>query len=143
MHIRVEGLDELRRGLRNIDNDLGKALGKKNRSVGAFVVSEADKKRRGLQGRFPSYGSKVMKVKPSANQRRVMVTVSPPAAEWGAINHPVFGREMSQARFRRQVWPGRNSDGWMVRPTVAEKETEIAKQYLDAVAELAYEVIGR
>ena len=142
IHIRVEGLDDLRRGLRSIDNKLGKELGQRNKEVGQFVVSEADRRRRRMASKFPSYGASVLKVKPSANQRRGQVTITPAAAEWGTTRHPVFGRDMPQTRFKRKVWPAPNSGGWMVYPTVVEKEKEIADLYLDAVMTLVRKVLG-
>lgn len=140
--IQVENLDHIRRGLRQIDSDLGRVLGQKNKAVAALVGRLAQRKKSQLAGRFPSYESRAVKISPSANQRRVQVTVRPAAAEWGATVHPVFGRFQSQASFRRKVWPGWGREGFLIRPTVTENEREIAQEYLEAVSRLARQVIG-
>ncbi len=140
--VSVEGLDEFRRNLRRIDRGLGKALGAKYKEIGSFVVRMSERRRSRLAGRFPSYRSDVVKVKASANQRRAQVTIRPPAAEWGAITHPVFGRDMLQSRFQRRVWAGRNQDGWLVRPTIADHDEQIALKFRQAVDALNRQVLG-
>ena len=139
--IRVEGFDELRQGLRNIDADLGKELGRTNRTVGAKVAAWSESSRSSMAARFPSYRSRAVTVKPSANQRRVMVSVRPAAAEYGTDRHPVFGRWQSQATFSRKVWPLSSRDGWLVAPTIARHESAIADDYLAAVGDLAARVV--
>lgn len=140
--VSVEGLDEFRANLRRIDRGLGKALGQKYKEIGSFVVRMSERRRGRLAARFPSFRSDVVRVKASANQRRAQVTIRPPAAEWGAINHPVFGRSMLQTRFKRRVWPGRNRDGWLVRPTISDHDEQIAVKFKQAVDDLTRRVLG-
>jgi len=140
----VDGLDDFRRGLRRIDNGLGRELGKANKDVGAKVVELSRKRVASLDGRFPSYRSKVFKLSASANQRQVIVTIRPGAAESGARRHPVFGRWQNQAEFRNRVWPQElpKGTGYIVRPTVQDDMDQIAAIYVDEITEFARKVIG-
>lgn len=142
VRISVEGLDEFRRGLRRIDRSLGKALGAKYKEIGTFIGRLSERRLHRMSARFPSYRAGVVKIKPSANQSRAQVTIRPAAAEWGAINHPVFGQSMNQARFKRPVWPGRNREGWVLRPTIDDHDEEIAKRFQKAVDDLSQRALG-
>lgn len=141
--IRVDGLDEFRKGLRQLGGkELGKALGQRNKKLGALIVQWSDRRRSQMASRFPSYDAPVVKIKPSANQRRLLITIRPGAAEEGIKRHPVFGRWMNQDDFVRRVWPVPNRDGWVVRPTVDERGQDIADEYLSAVTDLARRTLG-
>jgi hypothetical protein len=140
----VDRLDEFRRGLRRIDSGMGRELGKVNKDVGFEIVKLSKRKVALLDGRYPSYSSKVLKIKPSANQRQVIVTITPGAAEAGARRHPVFGRWQNQAQFSRRVWPKEiaKGQGYVVRPTVEEQGEQIGAIYVDQISDFARKVIG-
>lgn len=140
--IQVEGLDDLRKDLKTINDQLVKEMGKVNKEIGAKIIGWTESRRSQMAVRFPSYASDVVKVKPSANQRRVLVTIKPQAAERGTLRHPVFGTWQAQSGFARKVWPAPSREGWLVRPTVDERSQMIADDYLEAVAGLARKVIG-
>lgn len=140
--LRVEGMEELRKGLRNISPQLGKELGKANKEIGVEVVGWSDRRLSAMRSRYGAYAMRRLKVKGSANQRRVIVTVKPGMAERGGKRHPVFGEWMPQSAFKKRVWPEPRREGYLVRPTVAEREPEIADLYIEAVGGLARRVIG-
>ena len=140
----VEGLEPFRKGLRRISKDLGKELGKVNKEVGKEIVKLAEKRAKAMSGRFPSYRSKYFRMRPSANQRSVIVTVRPHAAEEGIRRHPVYGRWQNQSEFRRRVWPSEiaKGQGYLVRPTVEDDSEQIGGIYTDAISDFARKVIG-
>lgn len=140
----VDGLEEFRRGLRRIDSGLGRELGKANKDIGTKIIQLSRRKVASLDGRFPSYRSKVFKLTASANQRQVIVTIRPGAAEAGSRRHPVFGRWQNQAEFDRRVWPKElpKNSGYVVRSTVEEDQDVIGAIYVDQISEFARRVIG-
>ena len=140
--ITVEGFDDLRENLRKIDDKLGKEMGKANKEIGTKIVEWTEPRRGSMAARFGSYRSKLVKIKPSANQRRVLVNVRPAAAETGIRRHPVFGTWRDQRSFKRRVWPEPDPTGYLVRPTVSDRAPQIAGIYLDALTKLAREAIG-
>lgn len=152
--ILVEGMDQIRRDIRSIDGKLGKTVGQANRKVGQFVVDRADRRRSALSGRFPSYRSRIVRIRASANQRRVEVTVRPAAAEYGTKVHTVFGRRVPAWEMRRRVWPAWSGNQWtegsgaggevgfMVIPTIRKDGEQIVDEYLEAVASLVRSTIG-
>lgn len=142
--VEVENLGEFRRGLRRIETGLGKELGKANKDVGAEIVKLVDRRRRQLSGRYGSYRSKKVRVRPSASQRNVTITVRPGAAEMGARRHPVYGRWLDQARFDRRVWPPqlKGGQGHLVRPTITEHVDDVAEIYVERIGRFARDVIG-
>jgi len=140
----VDGLDQFRRGLRRIDAGLGRELGKANKDVGTEIVRLSARRVALLDGRYPSYRSKVLKIKPSANQRQVIITIRPGAAEAGARRHPVFGRWQNQSEFKNRVWPKElpKGQGYVVRATVEEQGDEIGAIYVDQITDFARKIIG-
>lgn len=135
----VEGLTEWRKALRSVD--LVDAVKDVNQRAAQFVVVLAEQKKARLQARYPSY--KKVTLKASRTQRGAQVIVGPKtvgkAGEFGAIVHPVFGRDIVQTTFRRRVWPvwsGRGKGaGLMVFPTIEENREEIIVRYGQAVTE--------
>jgi hypothetical protein len=144
MEVRVDGLDEFRKGLRRIDSGLGRELGKANKAVGVEIVKLTERRVAAKAGTFPSYRSKIMRIRPSANQRQVVVTIRPGAAEAGSRRHPVFGRWQNQSEFSSRVWPRElpKGKGYVVRPTVEQQSDEIAAVYVERVSDFARRVIG-
>lgn len=143
--IQVENLDEFRKGLKQLGGrDLQKEMGKANKDVGRRIIALSEGRQRRLAGRWGSYRSRVVKVRPSASQRRLQITVRPGAAERGARRHPVFGRWMDQSSFSRRVWPRevRGEGGYLVRPTVLENIDEVGEIYIDTIGRFARRVIG-
>lgn len=141
----VDGLKEMRRGLKQLGgSQLQREMGKANKEVGKRIVSLSRSRQTSLAGRYGSYRSRVVKIRPSASQARLQVTVNPGAAERGARRHPVYGRWQDQADFRRRVWPReiRGDDGYLVRPTVQEHSAEIGEVYVEEIGRLARRVLG-
>lgn len=139
----LEGFDELRRAIKELS--LQKMMGAENAKVGQVVVGYAERERAMLQTRYPSYAK--VRIKASATYKYLQVRVGPKAigaaAEFGAYNHPVFGRWMSQTRFRRHVWPDwagnartRTTDheaGYLVYETLRKHGDEIVGMYVDKI----------
>lgn len=142
IQIRVEGLKELQNDLRRVDSLWGKEMGQVNKSIGTQVVGWSDRERSQMASRYPSYRSDIVKVKGSANQRRVEVTVRPGSAEVGTARHPVFGTWKDQGTFVKRVWPEPNKQGWLVRPTLGDKRHQIEDEYVDALTGLIRRVLG-
>jgi len=55
------------------------------------------------------------------------------AAEFGAKNHPVFGRKLPQGSFVRRVWPEHSGDGHVVGPALEDNTDKIVEMYADAM----------
>lgn len=142
LDIRVEGFNDLRRRIKQVDADLDKELGREWKRIGGKVVGWSESRRHALEGRFPSYGADVVKVKPSASRKYLQVTVRPQAAERGTRRHPVFGTWMAQSTFKRRVWPDESRDGWLVRPTVDEHLDDITDDVEQTLQRLARRTIG-
>lgn len=134
-------MEEFRSNLRTIDKQLGRQLGKKNEEVADKVVELSEKRLALLSGKYPSYRSGYVRMKGSANQRKVQVRIQG-AAEQGIARHPVFGRWQDQSEFARRVWPKPNRGGYVVRPTVEEQAPVIGEIYLDEISEFARNLIG-
>jgi hypothetical protein len=135
--IRVDGMDELRKNLRTLGGkDLGKQLGKRHKDIGLEIVRLSEKRRQKMAARYPSYRSKYVKIKASANQRQVQVTI-PGAPEQGMKRHPVYGRWLDQTSFKNRVWPEPRREGWVVRPTVGDEAETIGEMYLVEVEKFA------
>lgn len=144
VEIGVEGLDTFRRGLRQIDSGFGRELGKANKDIGTKIVELSKRKVATLDGRFPSYKARIFKLSASANQRQVIVTIRPGAAEAGSRRHPVFGRWQNQSEFSARVWPKElpKGKGYVVRPTVEDDAAQIGAIYVDQISDFARRVIG-
>ena len=139
----LEGMDDIRKNLRAIDNKLGKELGQVHKRLGARIIAWSQVERLTMGARFGSYRMKRLKVKPSANQRRLLVTIRPFAAESGIEAHPVFGHWVKQSSMQRRVWPRKKSTGgYLISPIVERNAQQISDEYLDAVTALARRVIG-
>jgi hypothetical protein len=142
--ILVPGLKEFTRDVRKIETGLGKELGRANKDVGIQIVKLVEKRRSAMASRFPSYRSKIVRIRPSATQRNVTITVRPGAAELGSRRHPVYGRWRDQSGFKRRVWPRemRPTDGYLVRPAVTDNVDEVAQVYVERIGRFARNVIG-
>lgn len=150
--IQVEGLAELRAGIKAMDPKLAREMGKTNRKVGKFLADKAAQRKGRLAGMFPSYSSRIVKIKPSTSQKQVVVTVFPAAAEYGAKVHTVFGRRMAAGEMRRRVWPAWSGNQWqagpsgdvgyLVFPTLREEGDEVADEYGEAVGRLVRDITG-
>lgn len=115
------------------------ALGRANRKASEFVVERAERRRKGLAGRFGSYRKLQGQIRASSASTAAQVRLHGPlanAAEFGAFVHPVFGRFFHQASFFRQVWPFHaGQQGHLIFPTIREHEDEITELYAKAVME--------
>ena len=139
----LEGMDDIRKNLRAIDKKLGKKLGQVHKRLGARIISWSQVERLTMATRFGSYRMKRLKVKPSANQRRLLITIRPFAAESGIEAHPVFGSWVKQSSMRHRVWPPKKSTGgYLIAPIVERNAQRISNEYLDAVSKLARDAIG-
>ena len=139
----LEGMEARRKNLVAIDKKLGKALEQVHKRLGARIIAWSQVERLTMGARFGSYRMKRLKVKPSANQRRLLITIRPFAAESGIEAHPVYGRWMKQSRMDRRVWPPKKSTGgYLIAPIVERNTQRISNEYLDAVTKLAQSAIG-
>lgn len=140
----VDGLKEFTRGVRKIEAGLGKELGRANKDVGIEIIKLVEKQRSRMASRYPSYRSKFVRIRPSATQRNVTITVRPGAAELGSRRHPVYGRWQNQSGFKRRVWPRevRPVTGYLVRGVVSDNVDDVAQVYVERIGRFARDVIG-
>lgn len=133
----------MRKNLRRIDDKLGKTLGQVHKRLGTRIIEWTEGRQGVMAIRFGSYRMDKLKIKPSANQRRLLITVRPFAAESGIDSHPVFGRWVKASGMRRRVWPEKKkTGGYIVAPIIERKASQITDEYLQAVAKLARDAIG-
>jgi len=140
--ITLDGMEEVRKNLRRIDDKLGKALGQVHKRLGSLIVGLSEMERSKMATRYGSYNMNRLKVKPSANQRRLLITIRPFAAESGIEAHPVFGNWMRASRMEQRVWPSKKSGGYLIEPVVRDNAKQITEEYLEAVSKLARDAIG-
>lgn len=105
-------------------------LGQINQRVGRMVENRAEARK---TGRFGAY--RIAQITHSATQQGVRMSVWPAAAEVGSTLHPVFGRFLPQAGFKRRVWPLPDRTGYLVRPEA--EDDRVADEYGDSIRKLA------
>ena len=141
--ITLDGMEDVRKNLRRIDDKLGKALGQVHKRLGVRIIKWTMAQRAVMGVKYGSYRMDRLKLKPSANQRRLLITVRPFAAESGIEAHPVFGNWVKQSSMSRRVWPPKKSgSGYLVAPVIEAKAKLITEEYLEAVSKLARDAIG-
>ncbi len=126
--IKVTGLKELRRELKQVDADFPKQLRKANKAV-ADLVAE------GTRSAFSRMGGSAPKVAPTvkalAQQVRAQVKVGGGSGVGAEV---AMGNLWGSKRFRQ--FPPSVPGGYGLYPTLAEKADEIVETYADAVDDL-------
>lgn len=112
---RIEGIDDLRRTLRGIDRNLGRAIGQANKKVASVYVDRARPKipngqasRTGLEKGISARARQsdiALAIRSTARRPTI-------AAVLGANVQPVFGRKYPQAVLRRPVWEPWLGNSW-------------------------------
>ncbi len=124
--IRVTGLKELRRELKQVDADFPKQLRKANKAV-ADLVAE------GTRSAFSRMGGSAPKVAPTvkalAQQVRAQVKVGGGSGVGAEV---AMGNLFGSRRYSQFPPPGQ----YALYPTIAEKADEIVETYADAVDDL-------
>lgn len=115
--IRVEGLAELRRGLKDADVALPKALSEAHKKVATLVVAGAQPKATTKHGKRAR-----SRIAASGTQTGAAIRIVGPTA---------FGDEFGADRYHQ--FKPHTRDGYAVYPTIRERRAEIEDMYLDAV----------
>lgn len=154
--IRIDGLDDFRKGLRKIDGALGKRIGQINKATGEKVASKA---RANYSNFYTARRGRVPKsIKASASQREVKISLGRETVlyalgqEFGsnrakpnkrADNNP--GSPYSSAR-QFFPWAGAVPGGGKGRffyPAIREETPGLVKDYLKALDDVAREAFPR
>ena len=135
--IRVEGLDEFRKAMRELNPQMGRAFGAANKEVAEIVASEARAKADQLGG---VHRHVKPSIKASAQQRFAAVTIGGPkfpmalGAEFGAKRYEQF------PPWRGNQWPSTwvpEGVGYMIHPAIREKADQVRNEYGVAIMQLA------
>ena len=144
--VKTEGLRELTRDLRKIDAEFPKRLREANKAVAERVVLPEARRRAGMSyrnvaGGMTRAGSKLTgSIRPLASQRGASIALGRasipygPGMEWGSTGK----------RRRARQFPARSgkSQGFILYPTVREKQTEIRDVYFEMLGDLIDETVG-
>jgi hypothetical protein len=117
--VRVEGLTGLRKGLREADRELPKALTEAHREVAAIVVDAARPNLRTKHGRIPAKS----RLAASGTQGGAFVKV---------VGATAFGDEFGSNRYT-QFRPHQGQQGYAVYPAIRTKREQIMDRYGDIV----------
>lgn len=147
--LRVEGLKEFQTALRKADKRIPKQIQVAHKGIAKKVADKAQSRMRSLPGVPSGIAAKAAKgIRPRAGQRSASIALlgSNPVVrgvEFGAHILPVFGRRMSQSRFRRRVFPPWSGNQWnkdegpaagvgyAVHPTIRDMLPQIVEDYAD------------
>lgn len=132
--VRVEGLRELTKALRQVDKDLPKEVQRANKAIAESV---ADKTRASFAGRGGVAPKVAASVKALASQRDAKVRI-------GGNRWPyAMGAEYGSLAFKQfDPWRGSHEGaGYSLWPTIRSQRTEIEDEFLrsiDAIARRAF-----
>lgn len=132
--IRVEGIKGLRRALREVDRTAPRELRKINKRVVEDIIipparERGSKTRTNLAGRPTRLGSRgVATIRPRVDQTRAAVQMGGPRAPHA------FGHEWGAKRYRQ--FPPASKEGYILYPTIQERQDEILEAYAEAFEEL-------
>jgi len=127
--VRVVGLRELRRGLKDADARFPKRLQQTNKAVAEELVPEA---RSRMAGHSPRAGSRAIgTIRALASGTRAQIAGGTAAVPW------YMGHEWGSIKYRQ--FPGRNSGGNALYPTLAANRGRIMERYAEALDDLARE----
>lgn len=148
--IKVEGLAQLQKELRQVDKDLPKQLRLANKSVAEFVAAAAKVKASSLGG---VARKSAPSVKALAQQRNASVKIGGKkfgfaiGAEFGGGK---FGKGNPKppgggytTQFKPYLKLGRGGAGYFLYPTIREKSEEIIEKYGDAIDRLTKQAFPR
>lgn len=132
--IRIEGLDDFRKGLGKVDKELGKRLGQINKRAGEKVAADATS--RYSRHYTPRTGSAQRTIKASAAQRAAKIKI-------GAAKVPyVVAQEFGSNRYP-QFAPSTGNEGRFLYPAVRAETPKLVDEYLKELDDLAGEAFPR
>lgn len=115
--IKVEGLKEVRKAMKDFNPKLAKALQVANKDISNKFVDEAKPAVKRL--RSPGGSKAIRGIKSRATQTAANVVFSKDPAHaplmatiMGGNWHPVYGRLMKVSRMKRRVWQKHIGNGW-------------------------------
>lgn len=124
--IRVTGLKELRKGLKEADATFPKQLQKANKGIAAELVPEA---RSRMAGHSPSAGSR------AAGTIRALASGTRAQLAGGSNSVPWYmGHEWGSNRFAQ--FPARNTGGNALYPTIKANRERMIERYGEMLDEL-------
>lgn len=124
--VTVTGLRELRRGLKEAEATAPKKLQQTNKAFAAELVPEA---RSRLASHTPRAGSRAAgTIRALASATRAQLAGGTAAVPW------YMGHEWGSSRFRQ--FPGKNSGGYALYPTVEANRERLVERYTKALDEL-------
>ena len=132
--IRIEGLNDFRKGLRKIDGALGKRIGQINKATGEKVASKA---RSAYSNFYTVRRGRVPKsIRASAAQSSVKLTLGRESVPYA------LGQEFGSNKYRQfSPWagaaPGGGGKGRFFYPTIREETPGLVKEYLEALDDVA------
>lgn len=138
--VRVDGLKELRKALREIDRAAPRELRKANKEAVERVIiprarKRAEETRTNLAGRPTRLGSRgVATIRPQVDQTRAAVVMGGPRAPYAV------GHEWGAKRYRQ--FPPANRQGYILYPTVQEHREEIVRVYDELIGDVINEWFG-
>ena len=138
--IRIDGLDDFRKGLRKIDGALGKRIGQINKATGEKVASKA---RATYSNFYTTRKGRVPKsIKSSAAQREVKISLGRESVPYA------LGQEFGSNKYRQFFpWTGPSSKGGSAGrffyPTIREETPGLVKEYLEALDDVGKEAFPR
>ena len=136
LDIRVEGLRELRKALKELDPAWGKELQKTNKRAAALVVptaqSRAGQVRTNLVGNPTRLGSRgIATIRPLASQSRAQIAMGGARAPWAG------GHEWGSTRYRQ--FPPKTHEGNILWGAAKSHEEQIVEVYGDMLDDLTRE----
>ena len=124
--IRVTGLKELRKGLKEADATFPKQLQKANKRIAEELVPEA---RSRMAGHSPRAGSRAIgTIRALASGTRAQLAGGTAAVPWYG------GHEWGSIRYRQ--FPAKNSDGYALYPAITANRERMVERYGEMLDEL-------
>lgn len=124
--IRVTGLKELRKGLKEADATFPKQLQRANKSIAAELVPEA---RAAMAGHSPRAGSRAIgTIRALASGTRAQIAGGSNGVPW------YMGHEWGSIRFKQ--FPVKNPEGYALYPTIKANRARMIERYGEVLDEL-------
>jgi hypothetical protein len=143
-----EGLDEFRKGLKNLDAAYPKKLSAINKRMATSIVPDVQRR---YAHHFESRrGRTTGSIKGKATQRQIAISVGTPSLYRGAKAENVAKGQEFGSNAHRQFAPwtgkgpsGKGSRGRFLWPAVRDAAPKVADEYLGELEKLAAEVMPR
>jgi hypothetical protein len=139
----IRGMDDLRRELRRASNESTRAFGLLNHGA-AMIIQEAAEARGRRLGGVHGHVVRMNSIRASKKSRAAVIRIGGTAAKHG----PALGAEFGAKQYPQfpdwrgnqwQAW-GTNGVGYMVHPSIREKEEEVLDHYDRGILELFADV---